>query len=190
MNYRNIVIIGSSAGGPRILKELFIDLPRLNGCFVIIQHMPKFVNKSLCDTLNKNTKMDVKIASMGELLLAGSVYMAPSEKHLKLVKNREIMLMKGEKVNFACPSIDVTMKSMVKEYDKKIIGIVLSGMGRDGAEGICHIKQIGGITIAQNEETSVIFGMPKEAINTGQVDMVYSTIEIKEFLVKTLGIQK
>ena len=190
MNYRNIVIIGSSAGGPRILKELFIDLPRLNGCFVIVQHMPKFVNESLCDNLNQNTEMDVKIACTEEPLLVGSVYIAPSEKHLKLVKNREIMLVKGEKINFACPSIDVTMKSVVEEFDKKIIGIVLSGMGKDGAEGICHIKQIGGITIAQNEETSIIFGMPKEAINTGQIDMVYSTIEIKEFLVKTLGIQR
>ena len=183
----NIVIVGSSAGGPRILKELFTSLPLLNGCIIVVQHMPKFINESLCRTLDEITEMNVQIARDMAILRKGRVYIAPSEIHLELIDNRTIRLVHREKVNFVRPSVDVTMKSVKRESEDLVIGIVLTGMGKDGAEGIRHIKQIGGIAITQDKGTSVIYGMPKEAFATGVVDFVLTPLEIKDKLLELLG---
>ena len=184
----NIVIIGSSAGGPRILKKLFTGMPFLNGCILVIQHMPKFVNDSLNSMLDGCTDMTVRIAKDGEKLERGHVYVAPSEIHLELENNRTIRLREGEKVNFVCPSVDVTMKSVKKIPGALLIGIILTGMGKDGAEGIRHIKKMDGITMAQDEKTSVIFSMPREATQTGTVDFILTPDEIREKLVELLGV--
>lgn len=182
------MIIGSSAGGPRILRQIFIDLPPLEASIIIVQHMPKFINNSLVETLSRYSKFNIKIAEDGDALTLGTVYIAPSEVHLKLINNRKIQLYKGEKVKFVCPSIDVTMLSVEKSISGKILGIILTGMGNDGAEGIKHIKSIGGTTIAQDKETSTIFGMPNEAIKTGMVDFVLPPEQIKITLKKTVGL--
>ena len=187
MKPQNIIIIGSSAGGPRILKNIFQDLSLLDSAIIIIQHMPKFVNESLCDNLNNLTEMSVVIAHDGEELQSGTVYIAPSEVHLELEKNDKIKLSKSEKINYVCPSVDVTMRSLVKLSDSRIIGVVLTGMGRDGANGITHIKHIDGITIAQDEKSSIIYGMPKEAIQTGQVDWVLNPQQIKSKIIELVG---
>lgn len=187
MDPMNIVIIGSSAGGPRTLKEVFTDLPLLNGCIIVVQHMPKFINESLCRTLDRVTDMKVRIAQDGAVLHKGGVYVAPSEVHLELTNNRTIRLTGGEKVNFVRPSVDVTMKSVRKEAEGLVIGIVLTGMGRDGAEGVRHIKQIGGIVITQDKDTSVIYGMPREAFATGAVDFVLTPHETTNKLFELLG---
>lgn len=183
----NIMIIGSSAGGPRILKEIFADLPILNGCIVLVQHMPKFINESLCRTLNQATEMDVQIARDDDSLEVGRVYVAPSEVHLELRNNRTIQLIRSEKVNFVRPSIDVTMMSVQEESGKSIVGVILTGMGKDGTEGIRHLKKMGGITIAQDEETSIIYGMPREAAATGIIDYILTPPEIKEKFIELLS---
>ena len=187
MNPKNIVIIGSSAGGPRILKSIFQDLPLLDSVIIIIQHMPKFVNESLCQGLDNLTDMSVVIAQDGEELQSGTVYIAPSEVHLELEENMKVKLSKGDKINYVCPSVDVTMRSLEKQSDSVIIGVVLTGMGRDGANGITHIKRINGVTIAQDEKSSIIFGMPKEAIQTGQVDWVLDPYQIKIKIIELVG---
>jgi len=184
-----LVMIGSSAGGPRILKEIFHDLPRLNAAVILIQHMPRFINESVREILDELTGMDVRIAEDGDELRKGVVHIAPSEKHLRLIDNRRIVLFDGEKVNFVSPSVDIAMKSVQTKQGQNIVGVILTGMGRDGADGIQHIKKIGGVTIAQNEETSVIFGMPKEAIATGSVDWVLGPGEIRNKLIALSGIQ-
>ena len=181
-----IAIIGSSAGGPRILREIFSELPVLNGAIVLIQHMPEFVNKSFTKELDGLTKMEVIIPENGVELTNGKVYIAPSEYHLELINNTTIKLYKGEKINFVCPSIDVTMKSVVSKINMKIIGIILTGMGRDGREGIIHINHIYGTTIAQDKYSSIIFGMPKEAIETGCVDYVLNPDQIKDKLIELM----
>jgi two-component system chemotaxis response regulator CheB len=183
----NIMIIGASAGGPRILKEIFTELPLLNGCIVLVQHMPKYINESFCRTLNQATEMEVHIAQDGDFLKQGIMYIAPSEVHLELMNNRTIRLTTSEKVNFVCPSIDVTMKSVQKESGNSIIGVILTGMGKDGAEGIRHLKKIGGITIAQDEETSIIYGMPREAVATGIIDYILTPPKIKEKFIELLS---
>lgn len=188
MRPHKIVIIGSSAGGPRILRELFTGIPFLNGSIVIVQHMPKFVNESLSDHLNRCTDMMVSVAQDGDRLEKGSVYVAPSEVHFELVNNQRIRLFNGEKVNFTRPSVDVAMKSLKHEPGLDFMGVILTGMGRDGAEGISHIKNIGGITIAQDKETCAVYGMPKEAFETGNVDWVLKPERIKDKLIELMGV--
>ena len=159
-------------------------MPRVNASIIIVQHMPKFINETLRESLDTCTAMDVVIAKDGDILQDGVVYLAPSEVHLKLDNNRIITLHMGEKVNFVRPSVDVAMKSIQPNPKTRIIGVVLTGMGKDGAEGIKHIKSIGGITIAQDEETSVIYGMPKAAYETGAVDMVLPPEEIHREIIQ------
>lgn len=185
-----IVVIGSSAGGPRILKDLFKGLPLINCSMIIIQHMPQFVNESISQSLDNCTDMTVCLAKDGDILKNGTVYVVPSEVHARIIHNHHIRLVQGEKVNYVCPAADVTMTSLTKETGIRHIGIVLTGMGRDGADGICHIKSIGGTTIAQDEKSSIIFGMPKEAVETGCVDWVLSPEQIHQKLIELVGIIK
>ena len=179
----NIVLIGSSTGGPRTLTELFQNLPKLKTSIIIIQHMPQFINTSIQMGLNKITEMTVQLACNGEYLTEGNVYIAPSGVHLTLQNNRRICLFNGEKVNFVRPSIDIAMKSIKNNGKDIIVGIILTGMGRDGAKGITYIKSIGGLTIAQDEKSSIIYGMPKEAYKTGKIDFVLSPKQIQEKLI-------
>jgi len=190
MRSYNLVIIGASAGGPRILHEIFSDTPLLNGGIILVQHMPKFVNQAFCENLQRDTALRVKLAEHGEEIESGSLYVAPSEVHLTVRENRFFELMKGDKVNYVCPAIDVTMQSLTNDDSIRKMGIILTGMGSDGAQGICHMKQIGAVTIAQNEETSVVYGMPGQAVKTGCVDFELSPNEIKNKLIAFLGILK
>ena len=117
------------------------------------------------------------------------IYLAPSETHLFLADNKIIRLQDGEKVNYVCPSADVTMKSLAWDLDVLFVGVVITGMGRDGADGIAHIKKIGGTTIAQDEKTSPIFGMPREAIRTGCVDFILQPDAIRRKLIELAGVK-
>lgn len=186
---RTIIVIGASAGGPRVLKTIFSRMPKLNASIVVVQHMPKFLNEPLRESLVFLTSMRVELAEDAHFLKPGHVYIAPSERHLTLLGNRKFHLYDGEKVNYVCPSVDVTMRSLVMEPGYSFIGVILTGMGRDGADGIVHIKkELGGLTIAQDEKTSSIFGMPKEAIATGCVDYVLPPEAIREQLIQWAGI--
>ena len=188
MAIKNVVVIGSSAGGPRILQQLFHGLPRLNSPILLVQHMPEFINISFCATLDSETEMSVGLAQNDEEIENGKVYVAPSHYHLILENNHKIKLYTGEKVNFVCPAVDVTMLSLQKCSDSNLVGIILTGMGKDGAKGLSHIKKIGGTTIAQDEISSIIYGMPREAFLTGDVDHVMSPPEIHNKLIGICGI--
>jgi two-component system, chemotaxis family, protein-glutamate methylesterase/glutaminase len=185
----NIIVIGSSAGGPRALKWIFTGLPRLDAGVIVVQHMPKFINESLRDSLSSVTSMSVSIAEDNAALESGRVYIAPSEVHLTVSENRMLRLLRGDKVNYVCPSADVTMKSLAWDLGVRFVGVVITGMGRDGADGIAHIKRIGGSTIAQDEKTSSIFGMPREAIRTGCVDFILPPDDIRRKLVDLVGVK-
>ena len=187
MKEGNIVIIGISTGGPKTLRTLFDHMPLLDGSIVLVQHMMKCANKSLTATLNGLTEMDVRLASHGERLERGVVYIAPSEVHLELVNNQIIQLVNGPKVCYVCPAVDVTMKSVRRNPGDNITGIIMTGMGKDGTDGISHIKSVGGTTFAQDEKTSVIWGMPKAAIDTGHVDYVLPTEGIRNKMISRLG---
>ncbi|NQT25057.1 chemotaxis protein CheB [candidate division KSB1 bacterium] len=190
MDVKKLVIIGSSAGGPRILKELFDGLPRLNGVIIIVQHMPKFINESLCDTINEYTQMDVRLVEDGIPLENHSIYIAPSEKHIKLISDESFQLFDGERNNYVKPSIDVVMQSIEENKFEQLMGIILTGMGRDGAEGIKYLKTLNAVTIAQSEKTCAIFGMPSEAINTGCIDLILDPLQIREKIISTLRVNE
>ena len=149
MYAKNTVIIGSSTGGFRIVGRIFSNLPKLNAGVIVVQHMLKSVNEPFKEKLNRNTQMEVKIAEDGDFLEYGKVYVAPSGYQLKIVKDRKIGLFSDGKVNAVRPSIDVTMRSVKfkSSSEDQIIGVILTGMGKDGVEGIRHIKRSGGITM-------------------------------------------
>jgi two-component system, chemotaxis family, protein-glutamate methylesterase/glutaminase len=149
-----------------------------------------FINYSVRKTLDSLTDMDVVIADNGNRLEPGTVYIAPSEVHLELLNNQRVRLVNGPKVCFVRPSADVAMKSAMSKPGLRIIGVVLTGMGKDGADGIVHLKQIGGVTFAQDERSSAIYGMPKAAAETGSVDFVMSPEAIQAKLIKMVGVTK
>lgn len=187
MTKHKIVIIGSSGSGLHFLKLIFEKMPKLEGSVVLIQHMPGYVNLSVRDNLAAQTEMTVKIAEEGEALQSGTLYIAPSEVHLKIEYNERIRLGGSEKVNFVCPSIDVAMMSLGNNIHTDLIGVLLSGIGDDGIQGIAHIKQLGGMTIALAKDDSAITGMAEEAVAMGSVDWVLNPSQIRNKLMATLG---
>lgn len=182
MPNRNIVVIGSSTGGLKVLEMIFPRLPVLNSAIVIIQHITPVIDQAFVTSISRVSKMPVRLATEGEVLQHGHVLLAPGGVHLSLINNQRIHLFHGERVNSVCPSIDVAMQSIVAQNGGKVVGVILTGMGRDGAAGITHIKQVGGVTIAQDERTSVIYGMPKAAVETGKIDFVLPTERIVDKL--------
>jgi two-component system chemotaxis response regulator CheB len=183
----NIIVIGASTGGPKVLFDIFSKLPPVNAAVLIVQHIIPRYDANFAACLNSMTNMKVVLAGDGNILEKGTVFVAPAGVHLSLEQNTYITLLQGKKVNYCCPSIDVAMKSLVKTGTGTIVGIVLTGMGKDGAHGITHIKKIGGLTIAQDKASSVIYGMPMEARSTGNVDYVLSAGDIGQKLVELVG---
>jgi len=188
MTANNIVMIGVSTGGPIALKRLFSSLPPLNAALVIILHIPPGMDYRIAKSLAGVASMPLSLAEDGEYLQRGRVYLAPGGCHLTLEGNSRIILTEGPRVNFVQPSVDVAMQSLLKPLRRKrIIGVILTGMGKDGAEGVRHIKAIGGVNIAQDQESSAIYGMPKAALETGSVDFVFPPDKISQKLVELLS---
>ena len=183
MPLSTLVVIASSTGGPGILRTVFRGMPALDAAVVIVQHMPQGINASLCDALGGSTPMTVRLARHGEVLLSGIVYIAPSKQHLRIPFGR-VRLEAGPSVNYVCPAADVTMGSLRGSEAELIVGVSLTGMGRDGAAGLVHIRDLGGITIAQDEATSPVWGMPRAAIETGCVDLVLPPDAIRETIIE------
>jgi two-component system chemotaxis response regulator CheB len=183
----NIMMIGASTGGPRALRSLFEFLPCLDAAVILVQHMPRFLNESLRRNLSERTIMDVRIARQGDILQSGVIYVAPSEFHLVLHENRRIDLVRGVKVNYVCPSVDVAMLSLRPAHEDRYVGVILTGMSADGAEGVKHIKQLGGRVFVQNQKTAAVYDMPRSAVETGAVDFEGSPKVIREKLIELTG---
>lgn len=181
-------MIGVSTGGPIALKRLFSVLPPLDAAFVIVLHIPPGMDYKIAKSLDAVASMPVGLAGDGECLKSGQIYLAPGGFHLKLEGNSRIILEEGARVNYVQPSVDVAMLSLLKPIRKrKIIGVIMTGMGKDGAEGIRHVKALGGITIAQDQDSSSIYGMPKAALETGALDFVFPPKRIGKKLVELLN---
>lgn len=186
MNH-NIVMIGVSTGGPIALRKLFEELPLLNAAFVVVLHIPPGMDYKIAKGLNEISAMPVSMAQDGEYIKPGHIYFAPGGFHLTLEGNSRIGLNEGARINFVQPSADAAMKSLLKPLRKaRLFGVILTGMGKDGAEGIRHIKALGGTTFAQDRATSAIYGMPRAAVDTGAVDFECSPAEIARKLSRML----
>lgn len=179
------VAIGASTGGPKLVHQILSALPIDYPMPVfIVQHIAPGFDEGFAEWLNKTVKIDVKIATNGEEVKSGTAYVAPVGFHMKVTPNRTIYLDSGPPVNSQKPSADVLFESVAEVYGDKAIGVILSGMGRDGAEGLKKMKEAGAKVFALRAEDCVVFGMPGAAVEVGAVEKTSSIDEIIEFLVK------
>jgi two-component system chemotaxis response regulator CheB len=165
-----LIIIGASTGGTEAIKEVLTKLPADVPGILVTQHMPENFTKSFADRLDSLCKISVKEAEHNERILPGHAYIAPGHSHLLLRRsgaNYMTELNQGPPVNRHRPSVDVLFRSAANVAGANALGIILTGMGKDGAQGLLEMKQAGAHTIAQNEESCIVFGMPREAINLG-----------------------
>lgn len=178
------IIIGSSTGGPRVLFDLFTDLPKIDAAIIIVQHMPESTTGRLAKRLSQITINNVIIPEDRTKIVHGMIVVAKGDNHLTLENNEIIRLNKGEKVNFVRPSIDVSMFSFEQGARNSILGIILSGMGADGAEGLAHLKDIGSVTAVQDPQTCTIRSMPEAALKTDKVDYIFTPEQLKKLILK------
>lgn len=172
------VVIGVSTGGPGTLMEILPKLPEdLNAVVIVVQHMPPVFTSTFAQRLNRSCRMSFSEAKAGDRLLAGHGFVAPGGRHLVVKRNvmRDecmVRLTNTPSDTAFKPSVDVTMMSVLKEFGKNMVGVLLTGMGDDGADAMVKVRAAGGITIAEDESTAVVFGMPKEAIARGGAEIV------------------
>ena len=167
-----IISIAASTGGPAAVAYVLRNIPENTPPILVVQHMQKGMTKFFSQGLNQECKIKVKEAEEGDVVQEGLALIAPGGFHMLVTKTGKVQLTQNPPVNYVRPSADVTMKSAAKNYASRNIGVVLTGMGVDGARGVEAIKKKGGVTIAQDKKTCVVFGMPSAAINTGCVDFV------------------
>ena len=186
-----IIVIGASTGGPQTLEAMLYSLPaNLPVPVIIVQHLPtRFFTESLAEHLNKVTDLEVKVAENAEALKPGKVYLAPAGFQMTFkMSDREVVTSLTEAPpNSLSPSVDIVMESIAKVYDGNSLGIILTGMGCDGREGMRAIKEAGGKTIVQ-DESSLIFGMPKAVIEAGIADEVLSVDDIADAMMECGGV--
>ncbi|QZY56770.1 protein-glutamate methylesterase/protein-glutamine glutaminase [Crassaminicella profunda] len=189
---KKIVALGTSTGGPRALQDVIPYLPKdIPASIIIVQHMPAGFTKSLAERLNNLSAINVKEAENNDRLLPGYAYIAPGGYHLKIIKassDYKISLTKEAPVSGHRPSVDVMMNSLAYLELDNLVGVIMTGMGSDGAVGIKNIKQKSGYTIAQDEATCVVYGMPKSAVNLGCIDEVVPLQDIAETITKIVGV--
>ncbi|WP_054840601.1 chemotaxis-specific protein-glutamate methyltransferase CheB [Thermococcus sp. JCM 11816] len=187
---RRAVAIAASTGAPQSLLKVFEKLPgELDAAILLVQHMPPGFTRSFAARLDRISKLNVKEAEDGEVVNKDWAYVAPGDYHMEVtLRNGKptIKLYKGPKIHGVRPAADPMMKSVAEVFGRRTVGVVMTGMGRDGAEGIVAIKRKGGITIAQDKETSIIYGMPKAAAETGMVDYIVPLDKIADTIVMAL----
>jgi len=170
------VVIGTSTGGPRALQEVIPNLPADLPCGVaVVQHMPPGFTKSLAERLNALSALTVKEAEADEEVRPGVVLIAPGDFHMTLEREGTktvVKLNKNPPIGGLRPCVDPTMESAAKLYAHQTVGVILTGMGHDGTQGLRAIKRMNGRTVAEDQSTCVVFGMPKSAIEAGVVDTV------------------
>lgn len=170
---RKLIIIGSSTGGPKTLCNIMRRFPsNLPASIIIVQHMPEGFTASLSARLNTVSQLDVKEASAGAKILPGKALVAPGDYHLTISKDKTVRLSQEPRVNGVRPAIDVTMRSAAEVFGDRVVGVILTGMGRDGTEGGGAVRRAGGKMIAQSVDTCVVDGMPLSLIEAGQADKI------------------
>lgn len=186
---KTIICIGTSTGGPRALEEVLSYLPKsVPAPIVIVQHMPPKFTNSLANRLNGICTVNVKEAKQGESLKNGTAYIAPGGKHLQVNHAGIIQISEQPLVNGHRPSVDVLFESISKLTDYRKIAIIMTGMGADGANGIRKLKEKDPdvFVIAESKKTSIVYGMPKAAIETKLVDRVVELPSIAQTIIESL----
>ena len=180
----DVVAMAASAGGLTALSDVLSSLPpNFPATVVIVQHLDPRHRSLMAEILDRRTNLNVKQAKQGESLLAGTVYIAPPNKHLLINLDGTVSLTQSELVHFVRPSADLLFESVAASYKERAICVILTGTGSDGSMGVRAIKKMGGTVIAQDKTTSEFFGMPGAAIDSGSVDFVLPLSEIASALV-------
>jgi len=173
--------IGTSTGGTQALEYVLAALPRTCPGIVVVQHMPEKFTAAFAERLNRVCEIEVKEAASGDRILPGRALIAPGGRHLAVRRSGAQYLAEiigAPPVNRHCPSVDVLFRSVAKYAGRNAMGVIMTGMGDDGARGLLEMRQAGARTYAQDEESCIVFGMPKEAIKLGAADRVVSLQEI------------
>jgi two-component system, chemotaxis family, protein-glutamate methylesterase/glutaminase len=185
-----VVAVGSSTGGTEALKDLLSPLPADFPGLVMVQHMPEAFTRPFSERLNSLCRIRVQEAKDGDRILPGHALLAPGGHQMEVVRHGmeyAVRVYRGERVNRHLPSVDVLFSSCARHLGKNAVGVLLTGMGADGAKGMLEMKQAHAFTIAQDEATCVVFGMPREAIRLGAVDQVLALGRIPAALLQRLG---
>jgi two-component system chemotaxis response regulator CheB len=184
-----VIVVGSSTGGTEAIKELLIRMPADAPGILIAQHMPEAFTKSFANRLDGLCKIKVTEAEGNERVLPGHAYIAPGHSHLLLKRsgaNYMTELSQAAPVNHHRPSVEVLFRSAAQNAGKNVIGVMLTGMGKDGAIGMLEMRQAGAYNLAQDEASCVVFGMPREAIAVGAVDEVVPIQEMTQRVLNRL----
>lgn len=184
----NLIVIGASVGGPRTIATILKDLPRtFQSPILVVQHLSPHFTDAFSDSLNMECDLKVQVANHGEIPKTGTVYIAPGGKHMEIaVKNERpiIKIYKGTPVNFCMPSIDVLFYSVARVFRNRTLGVLLTGMGADGVEGLGAIRKVGGKTIAESEETCILYAMPKFAAEKGYAEFILPNHDISQKIIE------
>lgn len=187
---QKIVAIGASTGGTEALKEILVQLPRNAPGIIIVQHMPANFTAQFAERLNGLCEIEVKEAKDGDTVSVGQVLIAPGDFHMVLRRSGHryyVQIGGGEKISGHRPSVDVLFNSVAKTAGSNAVGVILTGMGSDGAKGLLNMKNAGAYTIGQNEETCVVYGMPKSAYELGGVQWQVPLEDIPSAILDTIS---
>ncbi len=168
-----IIAIGASTGGTEAIYQILKSLPPSIPGILVVQHIPPMFSRMFAERLNNQTQLNVRETKNGDYVEKGQVLIAPGDRHIRIKKidtKYRVECFEGEKVNGHCPSVDVLFESVAKEAGDQAIGIILTGMGYDGAKGLRQMRRKGARTIGQDEQSSVVYGMPKVAYDIGAVE--------------------
>jgi two-component system, chemotaxis family, protein-glutamate methylesterase/glutaminase len=177
----SVIAVGASTGGTEALRVFLAALPEDCPPVVIVQHMPEVFTRAFADRLNQECRIAVREAQDGDRLRTGHALIAPGNRHMLVNRSGEelvVQITDGPLVSRHRPSVDVLFRSVAISVGSKAIGVIMTGMGDDGAQGLCEMKEAGATTIAQDESSCIVFGMPREAIARGAVNVVVPLQEI------------
>ncbi len=186
--FQRIIAVGASTGGTEAIKTLLSTVPSNCPPILITQHIPKVFSTSFAERLNRCLEMEVFEAQEGMIIRPSCVYIAPGDFHLTIATSgakKVCRIIQTEKVNRHRPAVDVMFNSILESYGSKVVAVMLTGMGADGANGMLRLKQAGAITYAQDQATSVVWGMPQAAFNIGAVDEVLPLQNISQQMLKS-----
>lgn len=176
-----MIAIGTSTGGTQALEYLLTGLSRTCPGIAVVQHMPEKFTRAFAEHLNQKSEVEIKEAESGDRIIPGKVFIAPGGHHMEITRSGAqyvIRVFRGPHVNRHCPSVDVLFRSVAKNVGQNALGVIMTGMGDDGAKGLLEMRKAGALTVAQDEASSVVFGMPREAIAIGASQKVLSLTSI------------
>jgi two-component system chemotaxis response regulator CheB len=188
-----VLAIGASTGGTQAIELVLRNLPAPSPGTLIVQHMPEQFTKTFAQRLNQVCSMEVREAQDNDRVVPGVALVAPGNRHMLLQQSgiQDLVRIKsGPAVNHQRPSIDVLFQSVSRSAGNRAIGVLLTGMGADGAKGLLSMHEKGAYTLAQDEQTCVVFGMPKEAIKLGAVDEVVPIQQMSQSIINFLQMQE